>query len=131
MFLKSVLLVFSAFFLSCGSSVEQTQNSTASETTANTSSESSTISGNVDPQKLMAEGYMLGTIMFSDKEGDCPYTIQMPGDKMEFYYLDPLNLDEKYKVDGLKVWVKFKGLRTMNRCDKATPAEITDIKKGG
>ncbi len=132
MFLKSVLLVFSAFILSCGSTDKQPQTSTNSETTTTTTaSESSTSSGNLDPQKLMAEGYMLGTIVFSDKEGDCPYTIQMPGDKMEFYYLDPVNLDEKYKVDGQKVWIKFNGLRTMNRCDKATPAEITDIKKGG
>lgn len=121
--LKTILVFFSAIILSCGSTKKQTQNTSAEGTTSTEET--------VDPQQLMAEGYMLGTIVYSHKEGDCPYTIQMPGDKMEFYYLDPLNLEEKYKVDGQKVWVKFNGLRSMNRCDKATPAEIVDIKKGG
>ena len=115
--LKTILVFFSTIILSCGSTKKQTQNTSTEET--------------VDPQKLIEEGYMLGTIVYSDKEGDCPYTIQMPGDKMEFYYLDPINLEEKFKVDGQKVWIKFNGLRRMNRCDKATPAEIVDIKKGG
>lgn len=125
--------------LSCGSSEKQTQTSSTSETnttisettsTETTTTETNTDTDTMDPQKLKAEGYMLGTVVYSDKEDDCPYTIQMPGDKMEFYYLDPINLDEKYKKDGQKVWIKFNGLRTMNRCDKATPAEITTIKKG-
>ncbi|MEM0517928.1 MULTISPECIES: hypothetical protein [Aequorivita] len=123
MFLKIGIAIFSTLILSCGTTVKQTESTSTEETTSKEET--------VDPQKMIAAGYMLGTIIYSDKENDCPYTIQMPGDKMEFYYLDPINLDETYKVDGLKVWVKFNGLRRMNRCDKATPAEITDIKKGG
>jgi maltose-binding protein MalE len=126
MFLKIGIAVFATFVLSCGSTEKLTQSTTTSETTTTTETTET-----VDPQKMIAEGYLLGTIVYSDKEGDCPYTIQMPGDKMEFYYLDPINLDEAYKKDGLKVWVKYTGLRRMNRCDKATPAEINDIKKGG
>ncbi|OAD90646.1 hypothetical protein A7A78_05235 [Aequorivita soesokkakensis] len=123
MFLKIGLAIISTLILSCGTTEKQTQTTSTEETTS---------AGEViDPQKLMAEGYMLGTVVYSDKEGDCPYTIQMPGDKMEFYYLDPINLDESFKKDGQKVWIKFSGLRRMNRCDKATPAEIIDIKKGG
>jgi len=123
MFLKVGLAIFSTIILSCGTTEKQTQTTSTEETT---SSEET-----VDPQKMMGEGYLLGTIVYSDKEGDCPYTIQMPGDKMEFYYLDPINLEEEFKKDGQKVWIKFNGLRRMNRCDKATPAELADIKKGG
>ncbi|SRX52336.1 hypothetical protein [Aequorivita sp. CIP111184] len=128
MFLKIGLAIFSTLILSCGTTEKQPQTTSTSETT---SSETTSSTETMDPQKMMAAGYLLGTIVYSDKEGDCPYTIQMPGDKMEFYYLDPINLEETYKKDGQKVWIKFNGLRRMNRCDKATPAEITDIKKGG
>lgn len=81
------------------------------------------------PQEMIQAGYLEGTIMFSDVEGDCPYTIRMKGDKMEFYYLDPINLEESFKKDGKNVWIKFTGLRQMNRCPRATPIEINDIKK--
>ncbi|MBK5212637.1 MAG: hypothetical protein JJE55_03115 [Flavobacteriaceae bacterium] len=129
MFLKTTLLIFSAFILSCGTTKKQTETTSTSETTTIVE----TIENNeiMNPQKMIAAGYLLGTIVYSDKEGDCPYTIQMPGDKMEFYYLDPINLEEKYKKDGQKVWIKFGGLERMNRCDKATPAQVIDMKKGG
>lgn len=132
MFLKIALTVITLTLLSCGSAEKQTTSTPETSTTTETTiaTETNTDNENMDTKKLMAAGYMLGTIVYSDKEGDCPYTIQMPGDKMEFYYLDPVNLEESYKKDGQKVWIKFAGLRRMNRCDKATPAEITAIKKG-
>ncbi|MDP2686355.1 MAG: hypothetical protein Q8O62_03980 [Aequorivita sp.] len=138
MFLKIGFAIFSTLLLSCGTTEKRTQDASTPETTTTAETivttdtdETGTTTETMDPQKMKAAGYFLGTIVYSDKEGDCPYTIQMPGDKMEFYYLDPINLEEKYKKDGQKVWIKFNGLRRMNRCDKATPAEITDIKKGG
>lgn len=127
MFLKIGIAIFSTIIVSCGTTEKQTQTTSTSETT---SSESTTNTETLDSIKMLAEGYTLGTIVYSDKEGDCPYTIQMPGDKMEFYYLDPINLEESFKVDGQKVWIKYNGLRRMNRCDKATPAEVVDMKKG-
>src|SRR5690606_21838202 len=137
MILKIAFSLITLAFLTCGSSDNQTRTITSSETnttipanTSHTTTEIYTNNETMDPQKLMAEGYLLGTIVYSDKEGDCPYTIQMTGDKMGFYYLDPVNLEEKFKKDGQKVWVKFNGLRRMNRCENATPAEITAIKKG-
>ncbi len=134
MFLKAVLALYTLTLLGCGSTEKQTQTTSTSETNTTisetTSEEITTNNETMDPKKLMAEGYILGTVIYSDKEDDCPYKIQMPGDKMEFYYLDPINLEEKFKKDGQKVWIKFNGLRRMNRCDNATPAEITAIKKG-
>lgn len=126
MYLKTAIIIIAFTVFSCGSTEKQTTSTT--ETTTKT--ETNTDSAIMDAKKMMSAGYLLGTIVYSDKEGDCPYTIQMPGDKMEFYYLDPINLEETYKKDGQKVWIKFAGLRRMNRCDKATPAEIIDIKKG-
>ncbi len=130
MFLKIGLAIFSTLILSCGTTEKQTTTTTETTTTT-TTTETNGNNEKMDAQKMMAAGYLLGTIVYSDKDGDCEYTIQMPGDKMEFYYLDPINLDEGFKIDGQKVWIKFNGLRRMNRCDKATPAEIVDIKKGG
>ncbi len=122
MFLKTTLTIFSALVISCGTTEKQTQVASTEEIIK--------IEETIDPLIMKAEGYLLGTIIYSDKESDCPYTIQMPGNKMEFYYLDPMNLEENFKVDGQKVWVKFNGLRRMNRCDNAVPAEIVDMKKG-
>jgi hypothetical protein len=63
----------------------------------------------------------------SKAEGDCPFAIMVEAE--EPYYLDPINLDESYKVAGEKIWFKFRGLRMMNRCDKASPIEISEIQK--
>ena len=123
MFLKTGFAIFAILILSCGTTEKQTQTTSTSETTTNTET--------VDSIRMMGEGYSLGTIVYSDKEGDCPYTIQMTDDKMEFYYLDPINLEETFKIDGQKVWIKFNGLRRMNRCDKAAPVQLVEIKKGG
>ncbi len=65
--------------------------------------------------------------MYSDKENDCEYTIKMVGNST--YFLDPITLDDTFKKDGEKVWIKFRGLRQMNRCEKANPIELTEILK--
>lgn len=85
----------------------------------------------MDEQKLMADGFLKGIIVHSEMEGDCPYTIKLESDPEEYYYLDPINLEERFKKDGEQVWIKFHGLRRMNRCNKANPVEILEIKKGG
>ena len=75
---------------------------------------------------MLKEGFLEGVIVFSEAEGDCAYTIKTNGDVPE--YLDPTNLDEKYNIDGQQVWVKYSSLRIPNRCDKARPVEIVDIR---
>lgn len=129
MFIKIGFTIIATLILSCGTTEKQGQTTSTSETT--TSSETTTNTETMDSQKMLAAGYLLGTIVYSEKEGDCPYTIQMGGDKMESYYLDPINLGEDFKIDGQKVWIKFNGLRRMNRCEKANPVQLEDIKKGG
>jgi hypothetical protein len=72
------------------------------------------------------KGFTLGEIFLSNIEGDCPVTIKID-DKNGIYYLDPINLEEKYHIDGLNVWFKYGGLRRMNRCQKANPITINEI----
>jgi len=102
--------------MSCCSSTKTTNDTNNSET------------ANMETKKMLEEGYKMGVIVTSRKEGDCPITIQILDE--ENYLLDPINIAEMYKViDGDKVWVKYNGLRMMNRCDKANPVSITEIKK--
>lgn len=80
-----------------------------------------------EQKEMLAEGYLMGTIMAHSSEGNCPYIIEVVADPP--YYFDPINLDENFKKEGEKIWFTFAGLRMMNRCEKANPVSILDIKK--
>ncbi len=83
----------------------------------------------MDTKKMIEDGFLEGTVVLSKAENDCPVTIKIEG-KAGAYFLDPINITEKYEsfiVDGTKVWIKYAGLRMMNRCDKASPVNITDL----
>lgn len=82
----------------------------------------------MDAKKMIADGYLAGEISISTKEGDCPVTILVDG-KTGPYYLDAINLSENFSKDGEKVWFKYSPLRRMNRCNKASPINITEIIK--
>ncbi len=69
--------------------------------------------------------YTTGVIVYSEKEGDCEYTIKL---KDGLFY-DPINLEDAYKVDGMAVYFKFRGLRMLNRCNKANPVSIEKMVK--
>ncbi len=113
------LMLFAA--VACNTTKTNTETST--QTTTTTTSETK-----MDDQKMMDAGFKMGTIVASKVEGDCPYTIKME-DADKPYFLDPQNLEAIYKKDGEKIWVKFNGLRMMNRCEKANPISITEILK--
>jgi hypothetical protein len=101
--------------------------SCCSSTKSNTNSEN-TNTAEMETKQMMEEGYKMGVIVTSREEGDCPITIQILDE--ETYLLDPINIAEMYKIiDGDKVWVKYTGLRMMNRCEKANPVSLTEIKK--
>lgn len=125
MYLKLLFFGLILSVMSCNSS-KTSQNVGTTSTIEN-----STDMDLMDEQKLMEDGFIKGVVVYSEMEGDCPYTIKMENGPSEFYYLDPVNLDENFKVDGEEVWIKFRGLRRMNRCNKANPVEIVEIKKGG
>ena len=114
--LKTSFLLLSIIVMSCCSS------------TKTTSSTDNTNATEMESQKMLDEGFKKAVIVTSRKEGDCPITIQILAE--EPYFLDPINIAEKYKViDGDKIWVKYNGLRMMNRCEKANPVSLTEIMK--
>jgi len=78
--------------------------------------------------KMMEAGFQKGTIVASKDEGDCPYTISLELNG-EMVHYDPINLDAAFQKDGEKIWFSFRGLKMMNRCDKATPIELEQIEK--
>ena len=82
----------------------------------------------LEKTKMLNEGYIKGTIVYSDKPDDCAYTIQLEGKDKVMY--DPMNLEIDFQKHGEQVWFTFSPLRRMNRCIKANPIRLTDIKKG-
>jgi len=79
-------------------------------------------------EEMMAAGYLPGRVIYSELVDDCEYTIQLKDGAKDFYYVDPIKLNEKFMKDERTVWVKFNGLKRMNRCEKASPVEIVEIK---
>ena len=114
-FLKTSISILFVFAIACNSSKNTTSND----------SEMSSENMKME-QKMMDAGFKKGTVVASKKEGDCPYTIQIDENEN---FVDPINLEEEYKTGGLEVWVKYNGLRRMNRCEKANPVSIAEIQK--
>ena len=77
-----------------------------------------------DEAVSIPEGYVEGVIVHNKDENDCEYTITTTqGAKF-----DPINLEDTYKKEGIKVIFKFAGLRMPNRCLIANPIRIEDIR---
>lgn len=115
--MKSTLLLFAiVLFMSCSTTKNTKESMDKAQNTA------------MESKKMIENGFLAGTISESTAEGDCPFTIKVNGDEGS-YFLDPINLDETYKIDGEKIWFTYNGLRMMNRCDKASPISIKEIQK--
>ncbi len=117
-FIRTFLALLTLTILSCNSSAKTTEENV----TENTSEMK------MEAMKMKEAGFMSGTIVYSETEGDCPYTIDVDSDDYK-YMFDPINLDESYKKDGMKIWFKFGGLRMANRCVKANPVNILEIQE--
>lgn len=84
----------------------------------------STTAPEVSMEDMIAEGFIPGVINSADSDSGCDYTIKT---KKYNYLLDPTNLEDEFKKDGLNVWLKHRALRMMNRCPGATPVEIMEM----
>lgn len=93
---------------------------------ATSDSENSNIKTSMTETEMLNAGFQSGTIVASKADGDCPYVIKTDGKESVMY--DPINIEDTFKKDGMKVWFTFRGLRMMNRCTKANPVELVDIK---
>lgn len=71
------------------------------------------------------EGYVIGQVSKFDVEGACAYAIKTEGEDSE--WLDPTNLGDEFKQNGLIVVFSFTSLRMANRCEKARPIEVIDM----
>lgn len=118
MIIRIFLVLATLTMLSCNSSAKTTEENANDNSTET----------KMEVNKMKEAGFMSGTIVYSDKEGDCPYTIEVDSEDYN-YMFDPINLDESYKQDGMKIWFKFGGLRMMNRCVKANPVNILEIQE--
>lgn len=106
-------ITLTLILLSCS----QTKSASATASSSTTEVSSS--------EDMLAQGYIMGVIKTGATDGGCEYTI----DTKKFnYHLDPTNLDDAFKKDGLKVWFTHRGLRMMNRCPEATPIEVIEMK---
>lgn len=79
----------------------------------------------VTEEKFDPTGYTAGVIVYSQDKDDCEYTIKL---KDGLFY-DPINLEDGYKKEGMAVYFKFRGLRMRNRCNKANPISIEEIRQ--
>tara|TARA_R100000935_G_C2747150_1_gene128260 strand:- start:77 stop:487 length:411 start_codon:yes stop_codon:yes gene_type:complete len=105
----SILLVAVFAVASCTSPQTNTSKSTRQLTT---------------PKPVVKE--YKGTIIHSDVEGDCEYVILLDGKRSVM--LDPINLQGNFKQHGTKIWFTFRSMKMPNRCEKANPISITDIR---
>lgn len=120
MWLKIGFIIFSVSFLSCGVNQNLSPN-------IDTNSDAEIEAQKREGEKMMDAGYLPGRIVYSDLADDCEYTIQLKDGEKDFYYVDPLNLDENFSKDDKTVWVIYDKLERESRCEKAFPVEIIDI----
>ncbi|MFT6049460.1 hypothetical protein [Patiriisocius sp. Uisw_047] len=76
--------------------------------------------------EMIAKGFTKGTIVYSDIEGDCEYTIKLEDGR----FFESLDLKEDFMKDGMIVWFTYGPLRRMNKCTKANPVGIKEMLKG-
>ena len=116
--LKSSIAIFTVvLFIACS----------ATKTKENTDENSTTADVMTKNDKMVMEGYTAGTIIYSEMADDCAYTISLEGKDNLMY--DPINLDAIYQKHNEKIWFTFSPLRRMNRCVKANPISLMDVKK--
>ncbi|KAA3623036.1 MAG: hypothetical protein DWP94_06905 [Flavobacterium sp.] len=113
---KTCLAIATILVISCNSASKSAAEGASKDTEA----------AAMEAKKMMEAGFKKAVIVGSKAEGDCPYVLKMEDNNN---MLDPINLEEGMKKDGLKVWVTYQGLRMMNRCVKANPVSIVEIEK--
>ena len=84
------------------------------------------VAENMEQEKeMITQGFTKGTIVHSKAEGDCEYTIKLEDGR----FFESTDLKEEFMKDGMTVWFTFAPLRRMNKCQKANPVGINEMKK--
>ena len=75
-----------------------------------------------------SEAHLAATIKVGEdtinRQG-CPWLLHIDGQANQV--LDPINLSQEFQRTNAKVWVKYSGMRRMNRCPEASPVWVEDI----
>lgn len=64
---------------------------------------------------------IMGMVVLGEEDSDCAYLIKT---KAVAYPLDPIDLEERFQKDRLKVMFEYLPLRRPNRCGDAAPVQI-------
>ncbi|MBX2829103.1 MAG: hypothetical protein KTR22_13135 [Flavobacteriaceae bacterium] len=123
--MKTLVLLACLTFVGCNST--QSTTGEAQDATEEIKETSEMEFATKTSTEMQADGYQKGVVLAGDgKEGSCAFVIDIKGGFAE-QIVDPTNLDDSYKTNDQKIWLKFRGLRMMNRCPEARPVEITEI----
>lgn len=75
-----------------------------------------------------SEAHLAATIKVGENTKNrqgCSWLLHIDGPPNQV--LDPINLSQEFQRTNAKVWVKFSGMRRMNRCPEASPVWVEDI----
>ena len=78
------------------------------------------------PAEMSENNRTIGVIQQATTKEGCPFTIRI---KEVSYLLDPINLKDEFKVEGLRVRFDYRQLRMANRCNEANPVEVVSMVK--
>ena len=99
----------------------------STKSSANEESKEAETKTQINSDDMVKEGFVLGSIKIN-RGSACPYIIE---DEQLGLKYDPVNLDEekfkKFKLEEQKIFFKFTPLRRMNRCNEASPIQLTAI----
>lgn len=79
----------------------------------------------IEAEKMIMEGFKKGTVIASEKKGDCPYIIELQSNDKQVY-LDPIDLPTEFKKNEILIWFKFTPSRRIKRCEKADPVILNE-----
>lgn len=125
--MKSVLsvIIFASVFLTACQSAKDVNAHSEKEITEYSTSKR--IINLVMEERLKEEGYKLGVVDIIE-DSDCYYVIFL---KETNTFLDPVNIETEkfsaFREKDLNIFIKYRPLRKMNRCDNAQPVELIDV----
>lgn len=77
-------------------------------------------------EEIMKAGYSKGTMVDNSKLDGCGFMIQLEDQDQTLLW--PTKLEDRFKKEGTKVWVKYTPSKMMSTCMKGIPAIIEEIK---
>ena len=77
-------------------------------------------------ESLIKKGFKKAIIIKNKSKSSCALLVSLLDSKE---LLDPVGIDQNNFKNEEKIWFKFSSLRMKNRCEKARPVSVIEIKK--